>query len=81
MTLRFGNLPSFNVAPSHGCQRIFTYYIVGLHQNSKKLCNCLLSKYGSRNLTEKELNHDACQLQLECYYYFVHFYLKCLLLF
>ena len=29
-----------------------------------KLCNCLLSKYGSRNLTEKELNHDACQLQL-----------------
>ena len=47
----------------------------------KKLCNCLLSKYGSRNLTEKELNHDACQLQLECYYYFVHFYLKCLLLF
>ena len=33
----------------------------------KKLSNCLLSKYG--------------QLQLECYYYFAHFYLKCLLLF
>ena len=61
-----------NVAPSNGCKKDIHL----LHGRSlsklKKLCNCLLSKYGQRNLTKKELNHDACQRQLACYYYFVH---------
>ena len=38
-----------------------------IHLLLEKLCNnCPLNKYGERNLAERELNHDTCQLHLEC---------------